>query len=155
MNKIPGIAGFLGASLILGTFLYLALHYPNLPPEIPRHYNLQGEPDAWAHKGIIWILPVLSLFLFVGLMLLARYPQLFNYAVEIHDNNRTHQYRLAQSLVALIALITTLIFAYLSYGTIEVGRGNWVELNPWFTVLMIGLIFMVMIFYLILSKRSA
>ncbi len=31
--------------------------WPHLPDQIPIHFNLQGEPNDWGSRGMIWLLP--------------------------------------------------------------------------------------------------
>lgn len=40
----------MGAAII-----YIILEWSNLPAQVPTHYNLLGEPDAWGSKGMIWV----------------------------------------------------------------------------------------------------
>lgn len=51
--------------LTLAPFAVLGYFYPRLPAQIPVHWNLSGEPDAWEAKGFstVFFLPVLGLYM--------------------------------------------------------------------------------------------
>lgn len=60
--------------------IYLIIHsWQSLPNSIPIHYNASGSPDAWGSKGILVILPALSLCNYALLTLLAFIPQIYHY----------------------------------------------------------------------------
>src|SRR5262245_26171212 len=44
-------------------YLVAAWSHPLLPDRVPRHFNLRGEPDAWATQDQIWLLPVAAFLL--------------------------------------------------------------------------------------------
>jgi len=57
---------------------------------IPVHYGFSGQPDAWGGKIELLELPVVSVLLYFGLTLLARYPHKFNYpgrSMNVTPNN--------------------------------------------------------------------
>lgn len=50
-------------SLLILTGIYVISLYGRLPDEIPRHFNVSGEPDAWGGKG--FLIGMLILFAFI------------------------------------------------------------------------------------------
>jgi uncharacterized membrane protein len=48
---------FLVALLIGAPFLYSGFIYPQLPSQIPTHFNIEGQPDAWGGPDSIFIGP--------------------------------------------------------------------------------------------------
>lgn len=51
--------------LLVAHFLITFISYKQLPSQIPTHFNLSGEVNAWGDKSGIWYLPVISLILFI------------------------------------------------------------------------------------------
>src|SRR6266404_7760467 len=76
--------------------------WASLPSTIPVHYGFSGQPDAWGGRIEILELPVVSVLLYFGLTLLARYPHKLNYPWTITERNAEQQYRLAKSLVGAV-----------------------------------------------------
>lgn len=42
-------------------FVYLMTIYPDLPQQIPVHFDWRGNPDAWGPKIVLWIIPFLGI----------------------------------------------------------------------------------------------
>ncbi|MBU8906187.1 DUF1648 domain-containing protein [Desertibacillus haloalkaliphilus] len=46
-NPLIDILAFL---VLILTVIYSVFHYRELPNEVPHHFNLAGEPDAWGKR---------------------------------------------------------------------------------------------------------
>lgn len=59
--------------LIAALWLFAVWAYGRLPQVMPVHFNLAGQPDGWAHKGIIewFLLPVIITMTTTGVLALA------------------------------------------------------------------------------------
>ena len=75
------------ASGLLFHLVLIARAWPSLPSTIPVHYGFAGQPDAWGGKAELLELPVMSILLYLGLTLLARYPDKLNYPWTITERN--------------------------------------------------------------------
>ena len=67
--------------LLLGMFLYTAIKWPSLPQTIATHFNFMGEADGWGGKGNIWLMPVMSLLLYLLLTATTYFPGIWNVPV--------------------------------------------------------------------------
>ncbi len=99
---------------------YAYLSYVDLPEEIPVHFNHKGEADSYGSKGSIWLLPILSIFLYLLLTVVSKYPHTFNYAVKISENNAAKQYEIALDMMAQLKLLIVIFFSYMTYRTIHI-----------------------------------
>lgn len=104
----------------------------SLPARIPTHFGFDGNPDGWGGKESLILLPVLSAAFYVGLTALERFPWLYNYPVEITENNASDQYRLGRRLIEWLKLVVLAIFSYLQWQTIEGAKGVSGGLGVWF-----------------------
>lgn len=67
-------ARLLNSVLLLGLFAGSAWAYPRLPERIPIHFDLAGQPDAWASRSTGWfLLPMIALALTLFLHAIAAY----------------------------------------------------------------------------------
>lgn len=66
-----------------------------LPDTIPIHFGLNGQPNGWGNKIMLWLFPLLSLIAYAGLNWIKRYPHTFHYAVKITHENARQQYLIA------------------------------------------------------------
>ncbi len=97
----------------LVVILAIAIHgWLVLPDRIPIHFNFAGEPNGWGGKSNLWLVPAIAIFFSVGLTCLSRYPQIFNYPVEITPENAARQYQMACSLLNWLKVEMVWIFAY-------------------------------------------
>lgn len=121
LDLFAEVAALLGIILeVTITFFY----WYALPARIPTHVGFNGQPDSWGGKGSLIALVVVSLVLYVGLTLLERYPHIYNYPVQITEENAPRQYSIARSLLVWVKLEMAWIFAVLQWQTIQVALGR-------------------------------
>jgi uncharacterized membrane protein len=133
------------AALGMLTMFYVTIKsWPLLPETIPHHFGASGKPDAWGSKWTLWLLPGISLVLYIGLTVLSRYPHIYNYPWPITEKNAAAQYHLARTLIAALKAEIVLIFAYLLQQAIQVALGKAEGLGiaflPIFLILIFGTI---------------
>ncbi len=75
----------LSVFLLLTTWLYVIVSYPDLPDTIAVHFDGAGNPNGYNNKKSIWLAPImmtlLSAFMFVG----AKKPQQFDLSNKIKN----------------------------------------------------------------------
>lgn len=103
-----------------------------LPGRIPSHFGVDGHPDGWSGKGSLLFLPILAVLFYTGLTLLERFPWIYNYPVEITEQNAAAQYKLSRLLLewGKFAIIT--VFLYIQWQTARVAKGLSGGIGPWF-----------------------
>lgn len=75
-NKIVDSIGIFGILFLIALSIF---YFGDLPDIIPRHYALNGMPDGFGKKAIIWFLTVIGLIIYTGMFLPTKYPHVFNY----------------------------------------------------------------------------
>ncbi len=148
LTKADKFIEILAVGLLLSLFILPAWYYPLLPERIPRHYGIDGQPDAYSGKWIIWTLPLLGLIIYAGLTILNRFPHIFNYPQTITNENAGKQYKIATQLLRLLKAILLAIFVYLIISTIQSALGNRDGLGFWFLPLFLVLIFGTLGYYI-------
>jgi uncharacterized membrane protein len=104
--------------VVVAHWLVVLLCYFKLPETIPIHYNGAGEIDGWGSKAILWLLPVISSIMYIGITFVQKIPHLFNYAnIEITEKNAEKLYRIAVRMVSILKILVILLFALI---TVEV-----------------------------------
>lgn len=133
-----------GLSLLLLIALVVlpAYYYGSLPDRIPTHFNNAGEADGFGSKSMIWMLPAIGIAMYIMLTFLQRIPHKFNYLQEITMDNAEKQYRGGLAIMRFLKLWCTLIFLYITYGSIQTALGNAEGLGKYFTafVLITGVV---------------
>lgn len=104
---------------LLAIWIIAVYGFVHLPETIPVHFNVKGEPDGFGGKWSLFFLPGLTTALLIGLTLLNRYPEIFNYPVKITAENAERQYRLAVRLIRWVNLSLSLIFLMITCMTVH------------------------------------
>lgn len=110
------------ASLITVIFLWIIpiFFWSDIPEQVPTHFNFLGEPDSWGSKLSIFLLPIIGLVLYVGFIILGKFPQIFAYPVKITPENRDRQQNLALLLLSLVKVEILLCFGFIGWNTIQI-----------------------------------
>ena len=58
------IIGLIGIICLIVLPIY---YFNDLPDQIPKHFNALGQVDSYGNRGVIWFLPAIGLFLYVGM----------------------------------------------------------------------------------------
>ncbi|MBE4909048.1 DUF1648 domain-containing protein [Bacillus luteolus] len=131
--------------LIILSVVYLIVEWPSLPNQVPMHFNGVGEADGWGSKWTVWVLIFIGSLLWVGMLILSRFPHVFNYLTEITDENAEFQYKNAKLMMTLVNTIIIVNFTYLSYQIVQVAKGLSNGLGTWnmliFILVLLGTIF--------------
>ena len=134
----------IGAFFLILMFGFPLYYFNELPEIIPRHFNIDGEPDGFSQKNIIWTLPVIGFVIYIGMFFLNKYPHIFNYPKEITEENAERQYKIATKLMRTLNMLIAASFFYIGYGTIQtsLNKGDGLETYflPIFITAIIGTI---------------
>jgi uncharacterized membrane protein len=101
----------LGWFILIMFWILTILNYSNIPGTIPTHFDLTGKPDGFGDKSSIFILPVISSVLYIGMTILNRFPHIFNYPTKITNQNAERQYTIATKLIRYLKLIIVFTFS--------------------------------------------
>ena len=145
----------LSGLVILYVSFLIVIRYGDLPDTIPTHYNAFGEVVGWGNKSTILLLYGVNLVMYIGLTILERYPQLYNYPVQITENNIRIQYLLARILITSLKLGMTCIFTLIIASAFRDQTENTtILLGNYFLIFVMGINFLPIIIYFILSFKN-
>ena len=136
-------------------FLLPALYYQDLPAEIPRHFNIKGQADAYSGKEIIWAMPLLCLLLYAGITLMIRKAHLMNYPTGDGRPHSAQQQKGMKRFLLVLNSLTTLFFGYITWSMIRTALESQAGLGT-FTVLLLVLVFLgTVAFYMMRTRKTA
>jgi hypothetical protein len=96
------------------------------------------KPDCFANlflygsRGSIWLLPIIGLFLYVGLTILNKYPFAFNYPTKVTNENVEKLYTLGTRSIRILKIIVILSFAFLTFNTINIALEKSTEIGEFY-----------------------
>jgi uncharacterized membrane protein len=99
---------------------WLVYMYPQLPAEIPTHFNARGVADGWGPRAVLISIPVVALFTSGVLLALAFSTSgLINYPVKLTEDNRDRQQRLMRHFLTVLAYIVLTLMIYISVAMVR------------------------------------
>ena len=147
----------LEAAAVLGMMVmagYVIYWFPRLPENIPSHFNGSGTPDEFSSKASFWMLPGISVFIYILLSLIVLIPHQFNYTIKITPGNALRQYTMAIRLIRYLKAAIIWLFFYITTVTAGVVAGADSGLGLWFLPLCVGGVMIPIIIYMIMAFRN-
>jgi len=139
---IDNIVEIIGYSALLILIIIPFYYYKILPELIPIHFNEIGISNSNTEKYGIFAFPIIGFILFIGLSVINRYPYLFNYPVEITEDNAEKLYTHAIRTVRLLKVVIVLLFLKLVFSIVNISLGNSDGLGIWFLPIFLISIFL-------------
>jgi uncharacterized membrane protein len=93
-----------------------------LPDRVPTHFNFAGQPDGWGKPSVLPLMLIVTVVSYLLMTLLARFPSIFNYPVEVTAENRPRLESLALDLIVWLKMEMVWLFAWIQWSIVEVAR---------------------------------
>ena len=154
LSPMDQVLELLGWGVLLALWVWTGTSYSSLPDSIPTHFNAAGEADGFGRKASIVGLPLIATLLYIGLTLLNRVPHIFNFPTPVTPDNALRQYTNATRMIRYLKLILVLVFAGISFQTIQQANGTGEGLGLWFLPLTLVLIFVPLIYFVSKSFQT-
>jgi uncharacterized membrane protein len=151
--KTDIVIEIIGYVILIAFWLTTIATFNYLPEQIPIHYNGFGEVDNYGKKVSIFLLPIISSFLFVILSIVSKNPESFNYNVKITEQNAENQYRNSIKMMRIMKIIIVIIFFMIDIETISIAIKKSEGLGVLFLPLTLSIIFIPIIYFAYKSKK--
>lgn len=89
-TRLQTILEWAGILLLIGQFVYTFVMWFLLPARIPAHYDISNHVTRWGSRNELFIMPIITVGLYVFLTVLARMPASWNFSIETNDRNRAY-----------------------------------------------------------------
>ena len=150
-DKILEVVGWVS---VFGIWALPLINYFDLPEIIPIHFNGAGKADRFGNKTHIFILPIISTLLFIGLTTLNKHPHIFNYPNQITKENALDQYTNATRMMRVLKLVIVVLFGLIVFRKIQIVNGHADGLGTWFLPFTIGLFIILSLYFLMMSMKD-
>lgn len=104
-----------GAAALLAATVFLAARWPMIAQQIPSHYDLFGQVDAWSGKGSLIVLLIVGWVIFALLCALNLVPKIWNIPETTSDSQKENVYRLSKTLLLYVRCLVGVLFSYLVF----------------------------------------
>jgi Protein of unknown function (DUF1648) len=132
---------FAATAALLSQFLIVLTAWPEMPDQVPQHFDAAGRADAMGDKATLLLLPAVNFVVFAMMTVISRFPHISSLPVEVTASNARRVYRLVRFQTIWLKAIVALVLAYMSWRTIEQARGGVQGLGVGFlplTILAVG-----------------
>lgn len=102
-------------AVLFGMAALLLSCWPNLPEQVPAHFNAAGEIDRWGGKQELLLLPAAGVMLWLLLTAVGLFPKAWNLPVEVTEQNRKKAYRRIRTLLTTLKLEVMVLFFAIEY----------------------------------------
>jgi uncharacterized membrane protein len=143
----------MSAVFLIVYFLILCLSWTKLPDIIPTHFDFAGKINGYGSKGTLFILMPVVVGLYILFTILVKFPHIYNYAVDITEENAERQYRLAVRLMRVMKMVIIAVFTYIQYAIVSSAAANKPKLGGWFLPVVLIAVFLPLICYLFKSMK--
>ena len=100
--------------VLVGTVVFLAGYWKQIPAEVPMHYNAAGEIDRWGARAELLILPIISWLLYGLMTVVEQVPSAWNTGVKVTVENREQVYALLGHMLSTLKLLVMVMFAWIT-----------------------------------------
>jgi len=129
-------------------FMYIHNVWHTLPQMLPSHFGLDGLPNRYAPRIILWILFGIAAFVVLFLRILEGYPQTFNLPKPIGDPDRPRLEAITINLLSWMQLEIACLFAYITWSIVQVGTHKSSGLGASFTLIAVTVVTLTVIYFI-------
>lgn len=141
--------------VVVGSIVYFFFSYSKLPETVPNHIDLKGQIDGYGKKTSNLILPILQLVFYIGLSVLQKFPNIYNYPIEVTEKNMDSLYALGVKAVSRMKFFVVLIFANMMFSVTELAFGRNYDAIPAISMLLVVSMMIMLVYYIVkMSKQQ-
>ncbi len=114
--------------LLLISWLYVIIEYPNLPKTIAVHFDAAGNPNGYNDKYTIWLAPIIFTALSIGFIFGAKNPKLLDFSNKIKNlQDEIFQSKiLLFSSLLLSSILCIIVFSMVKTSTNKTANMSWI-----------------------------
>ncbi|WP_164880419.1 DUF1648 domain-containing protein [Clostridium manihotivorum] len=117
-SNLERVLEILAIASIIIQIAMLTAYWSRIPQRIVTHIGIDGRPDRWGGRGELLVLPIISVVLYVLFTTLSKFPHIFNYIVDINEENAKYQYSNARTLMTAIKSEMLMFFTVFQYNSL-------------------------------------
>jgi len=111
------ILTIVGGVILLASTIFVVVNWGQIPDQIPTHFTITGQPDAYGGKPMLIFLVVISWVMFTTLTISVKFPNMWNFPVEVTDQNRDVLFAIARFMMEILKLLTAILMSVIMMAT--------------------------------------
>ena len=110
MRLINRISNIICIVVIATMVVLLVLNWNSLPDKVPTHFTFDGTPDGFGSRAALIREPIIAVALFVLISVSQHFPQIWNFPVQLTEENINREYWIASFLLNAVKIMITILF---------------------------------------------
>jgi hypothetical protein len=110
-------------------------------PSVPQRISWSGLPDSWGSKGMFPIMLYVTLFIFILLSIISRFPRAINFPIQINEDKSKLHLQLRFSMILWLKAELVLFISYIGLQGIRVALGQSEGLGSYLTPILLVVLF--------------
>ena len=148
LTKFDYLLEFLAIGILVFHWIFMLYYYNKLPQIIPSHIDSNGEIDGMGPKGLIFLLPTISILMYILISVVNKNPHCFNFPYPITEENAERQYRNSLMMNRVMKMLVQLMFLCVTANTISTALPFGLKfVGLWMLPFGISLVFISMFFF--------
>ena len=139
-SKYCRIVNTVSLILPICSLLFIIVYWPEIPDQIPSHYDELGKITSWSGKYSVLVMLLIYVLLYSLISFVERTPSIWNTIVTVTAKNREFVYSIIGMMITTSKFLMVCIFTYI---TVNMALAR--ELSPLFAL--ISLISLTVSFY--------
>lgn len=131
---------------IVSVLLYLKYVWAGIPQTIPTHFGFSGAPDRYGDKSSLFTEIIIVTIVHIGLCLLSKIPQYYNYPMSVTKKNAEFLYKQGRQLILLIDIEISFWLSILSWQNIQSAMGKIYGINAGIMLLFVAVLILTIIY---------
>lgn len=103
----------ISGGILLGSTIFVMVMWPDVPDQIPTHFNFAEEPDSYGGKNQMIMLIVLAWVMFITMTVLMKFPNTWNLPVKVTAENKARLYSITRTMLEIIKFLAVLLMSTL------------------------------------------
>jgi uncharacterized membrane protein len=148
LTKFDYLLEFLAIGILVFHWIFMLNYYCKLPLIIPSHIDSNGEIDGMGPKGLIFLLPTISILMYILISVVNKKPHCFNFPYPITAENAERQYRNSLMMNRVMKMLVQLVFLFVTANIISTALPFGLKfVGLWMFPFGISLVFICMFFF--------
>ena len=118
-TKFDNLIEIVAFAVLILHWIFVWIYYSRLPQIIPSQIDSNGNIDGHGPKGFIFLLPTISILMYVLISVVIKNPHWFNFPYPITEENAERQYRNSLMMTRVMKCLIQLTFLAVSFDWIS------------------------------------
>lgn len=154
LTPVERVLDIVSLLAVVLSWLLPLVNFSSLPAEVPTHFGVNGEPDAYGGRLSVFQLAAVASAAWVLVLLTRRRGSFTRLPVALTEENHLWVGTLTRQFLTAVGTAVVIMFAGLQLQTLRVAMGTARGAGPVFGVVMIAVVLALGVAYMVAANRA-